>query len=173
MEFLGIVLNIKTARVHLLLEKIRSSQCRVALLQDCSPRSIHFCMGILGKMVSTIKTIPYAWFHSHSLQQSTLACRNRSLYSLDSNFLLPPLVCSDLTWWMVSPVILQGKSFLPLNLLVILMDDSPFPLGSSFRVPQVQGRCSKKETLLQINLLELRAIFLSLSHWTSFARSSG
>lgn len=58
--------------------------------------------------------------------------------------------------------------FLPFGDLVVTTDPSITGWGAILVSCTVQGQWSEEESLLQINLLEQRAIFLDLSHWFTF-----
>lgn len=167
LEFLGMILDTQAARIFLPQDKIRSLQSGVSLLCSSSHQSIRFSMRVLGRMVSCFEAIPYAQFHTRLLQRAILARWDGSLNSLDKRILLPVSVRTDLQWWLVSPTILQGRSFLPLTWEVVTTDASLSGWGAVFGSLTVQGKWSAEESRLQINILELRAIFLALSHWSS------
>lgn len=170
MEFLGMVLDTQSARIFLPQDKIRSLQSAVSRLHGGSPLTIRFCMRVLGRMVSSFEAIPFAQFHTRLLQRCILARWDGSTRSLDKRIILPPAVRRDLTWWLVPSTTLQGRSFLPLTWSVVTTDASLSGWGAVFGSLTVQGRWSSEESCLQINLLELRAIFLALSHWSSHLR---
>lgn len=170
LEFLGMVLDTRAARIFLPPDKVCSLRSGVSLLRTGSPQSIRFCMAVLGRMVSCFEAIPFAQFHTRCLQRAILRRWDGSLHTLDKKILLPSVVRRDLQWWLVSPAVSQGRSFLPLTWAVITTDASLSGWGAVFGHHTVQGRWSLEESRLQINLLELRAICLALSHWTSLLR---
>ncbi|CAJ0947234.1 unnamed protein product [Ranitomeya imitator] len=59
----------------------------------------------------------------------------------------------------------NGRSFLPVHWQVVTTDASLIGWGAVFCHLTVQGRWSPQESSLPINVLEIRAIFLSLRHW--------
>lgn len=170
LEFLGMILDTEAAKVFLPQDKIRSLHSGVALLCSGPPQSIRFCMRVLGRMVSCFEAIPYAQFHTRLLQRAILARWGGSLHSLDRRIRLPTAVRTDLRWWLFSPNVLQGRSFLPLTWAIVTSDASLSGWGAVFGSFTVQGKWSVKESRLQINILELRAIFLALLHWSSLLR---
>ncbi|CAJ0937887.1 unnamed protein product [Ranitomeya imitator] len=127
-------------------------------------------MKVLGRMVATLEAIPFAQFHSRPLQQAILSQWDRSVFSLDRPIRLSFRVKRSLNWWLTSPLISQGRSFLPVHWQVVTTDASLIGWGAVFRHLTVQGRWSPQESALPINVLEIRAIFLSLRHWERILR---
>ncbi|CAJ0939180.1 unnamed protein product [Ranitomeya imitator] len=168
--FLGMLLDTRQSRVFLPKDK-RSSLCRdIRLLQGPRPPSLRSAMKVLGKMVATLEAIPFAQFHSRPLQQAILSQWDRSVFSLDRPIRLSSRVKWSLYWWLTSPLISQGRSFLPVHWQVVTTDASLIGWGAVFRHLTVQGRWSSQESTLPINVLEIRAIFLSLRHWERILR---
>ncbi|CAJ0920785.1 unnamed protein product [Ranitomeya imitator] len=150
--FLGMLLDTRQSRVFLPKDK-RSSLCRdIRLLQGPRPPSLRSAMKVLGKM------------------QAILSQWDRSVFSLDRPIRLSSRVKWSLYWWLTSPLISQGRSFLPVHWQVVTTDASLIGWGAVFRHLTVQGRWSSQESTLPINVLEIRAIFLSLRHWERILR---
>ncbi|CAJ0936025.1 unnamed protein product [Ranitomeya imitator] len=168
--FLGMLFDTRQSRVFLPKDK-RSTLCRdILLLQGPRPPSLRSAMKVLGRMVATLEAIPFAQFHSRPLQQAILSQWDRSVFSLDRPIRLSFRVKRSLNWWLTSPLISQGRSFLPVHWQVVTTDASLIGWGAVFRHLTVQGRWSLQESALPINVLEIRAIFLSLRHWERILR---
>ncbi|CAJ0944457.1 unnamed protein product [Ranitomeya imitator] len=168
--FLGMLFDTRQSRVFLPKDK-RSTLCRdIRLLQGPRPPSLRSAMKVLGRMVATLEAIPFAQFHSRPLQQAILSQWDRSVFSLDRPIRLSFRVRRSLNWWPTSPFISQGRSFLPVHWQVVTTDASLIGWGAVFRHLTVQGRWSPQESSLPINVLEIRAIFLSLRHWERILR---
>ncbi|CAJ0961614.1 unnamed protein product [Ranitomeya imitator] len=168
--FLGMLFDTRQSRVFLPTDK-RSTLCRdIRLLQGPRPPSLRSAMKVLGRMVATLEAIPFAQFHSRPLQQAILSQWDRSVFSLDRPIKLSFRVRRSLNWWLTSPLISQGRSFLPVHWQVVTTDASLLGWGAVFRHLTVQGRWSLQESSLPINVLEIRAIFLSLRHWERILR---
>ncbi|CAJ0935493.1 unnamed protein product [Ranitomeya imitator] len=168
--FLGMLFDTRQSRVFLPTDK-RSTLCRdIRLLQGPRPPSLRSAMKVLGRMVATLEAIPFAQFHSRPLQQAILSQWDRSVFSLDRPIKLSFRVRRSLNSWLTSPLISQGRSFLPIHWQVVTTDASLLGWGAVFRHLTVQGRWSLRESSLPINVLEIRAIFLSLRHWERILR---
>ncbi|CAJ0942993.1 unnamed protein product [Ranitomeya imitator] len=161
-----------TRRTRVFLPEVKRSILRwdVRVLQGPRPPSLRSAMKVLGRMVATLEAIPFAQFHSRPLQQAILSQWNRSVSSLDRPIRLSPRVKRSLYWWLTSPLMSQGRSFLPVHWQVVTTDASLLGWGAVFCHLTVQGRWSTQESALPINVLEIRAIFLSLRHWERILR---
>ncbi|CAJ0933078.1 unnamed protein product [Ranitomeya imitator] len=163
--FLGMIFDTRQTRVFLPKDK-RSTLCRdIRLLQGPRPPSLPIGHEGSGEDGSYIGSDFFAQFHSRPFQQAILSQWDRSVFSLDRPIRLSSRVKRSLNWWLTSPLISQGRSFLPVHWQVVTTDASLFGWGAVFRHLTVQGRWSSQESSLPINVLEIRAIFLSLRHW--------
>ncbi|CAJ0936185.1 unnamed protein product [Ranitomeya imitator] len=168
--FLGMLFDTRQSRVFLPKDK-RSTLCRdIRLLQGPRPPSLRSAMKVLGRMVAALEAIPFAQFHSRPFQQAILSQWDRSVFSLDRPIRLSFRVRRSLNWWLTSTLISQGRYFLPVHWQVVTTDASLIGWGAVFRHLAVQGRWSPQESSLPINVLEIRAIFLSLRHWERILR---
>ncbi|XP_018417399.1 PREDICTED: WD repeat-containing protein 55 [Nanorana parkeri] len=79
---------------------------------------------------------------------------------------------ASLVWCLRSPSLVLGKSFLPIHWTVVTTDVGLLGWGGVLDVWTAQGRWSSEESRLSLNVLELRAIRLSLLHWTADPASS-
>ncbi|XP_040286209.1 dynein heavy chain 8, axonemal [Bufo bufo] len=91
---------------------------------------------------------------------------DKSPAGLERRTRLPPEPCQDLSSWLNPRTVSLGRSFLPPCWRVITTDASLSGWGAVFGSLTVYGLWSVQESSLQISVLELRAIFLPLSHWT-------
>ncbi|CAJ0958715.1 unnamed protein product [Ranitomeya imitator] len=163
--FLGMLFDTRQTKVFLPEDKRSILRRDVRLLQGPRFPSFQSAMKVLGRMVATLEVIPFAQFHSLPLQQAILSQWDLSVFSLDRPIRLSPRVKRSLNWWLTSPLISQGRSSLPDHWQVVTTDASLLGWGAVFRHLTLQGRWSAQESTLPINVLEIRAIFLSLRHW--------
>ncbi|CAJ0953795.1 unnamed protein product [Ranitomeya imitator] len=147
----------RQTRVFLPEDKRTILRREVCSLQGPRLPSFRSAMKVLGRMVATLEVIPFSQFHSRPLQQALLEQWNRSVLSLDRLMRHSPRVNRSLTWWLMSPLISHGRSFLPVHWQVVTTDASLLGWGAVFRHLTVQGRWSAQESSLPINVLEIRA----------------
>ncbi|XP_077338321.1 uncharacterized protein LOC143982996 [Lithobates pipiens] len=166
LEYLGLRLDSMEARVVLPSDKLQTLRSVVKLLMNCKWSSLRFCMRVLGLMMAFFETVSYAQFHTRVLQKEILTKWDKSQLSLDRQIQVSQSVRNSLIWWLRSPVIQSGKSFLPLKWTVITTDTSLSGWGGVIGVQSPQGLWSTEESKLPINLLELRAIRRCLSTWS-------
>lgn len=77
---------------------------------------------------------------------------------------------ASLLWWMRSPTLWNGTSFLPIRWTVVTTVASLPGWGGVLGLDSTQGRWTPREARLPINILELQAIRLSLTYWTDRIR---
>ncbi|CAJ0928014.1 unnamed protein product [Ranitomeya imitator] len=137
--FLGMLFDTRQSRVFLPTDK-RSTLCQdIRLLQGPRPPSLRSAMKVLGRMVATLEAIPFAQLHSRPLQQAILSQWDRSVFSLDRQIKLSFRVRRSLNWWLTSPLISQGRSFLPVHWQVVTTDASLLGWDAVFSPPDGPG----------------------------------
>ena len=131
-----------------------------------SPASLRAGASLLGFLVSLGNAFSHAPLFYRGLQRCLIS--SLRTHSWDSPFLASALALSDLRWWASCPDILAPVSLRPLTATVTLATDaSSTGWGAVFsseegKTRTVSGSWSADEALLHINLLELKAIHLSL-----------
>ncbi|XP_077319413.1 uncharacterized protein LOC143941240 [Lithobates pipiens] len=100
------------------------------------------------------------------LQNTILSVWKKKVQALDFPIRLSPDVCQSLNWWLISSNLQKGKSFLLVSWKEATTDASLLGWGAVLEEDSVQGRWSKSERALPINILEIRAVRLALDSWT-------
>lgn len=119
---------------------------------------------LLGKMVSTFGITPWSRLHSRELHWLLLPFQRALRDTLLLRIQLPPTVlCSLLRWTPDS--IFRGSCFREPRRIQLTTDASLTGWGAHLLHHMTQGRWSAQKSLLNINLLELRAIHLALIHF--------
>lgn len=85
---------------------------------------------------------------------------------------VPLAVRSSLKWWTVQSNLARGKQYLIENEEHITTDASLLGWEAIWRDKPVQGKRSKSESCLPINVLELRAVRLALLHFSEELKDS-
>ncbi|XP_040269489.1 uncharacterized protein LOC120985547 [Bufo bufo] len=124
--------------IRLPVDKQLALQRSVRLLLHRKRPSICCCMQVLGAMVASFEAIPFAQFRSRPLQLAILACWDKSPESLDRHIVLPTRVHLALRWWLRTPTLQSGKSFLPVLWTIITTDASLQGWGGVFPPRMVQ-----------------------------------
>ncbi|KAE8576050.1 hypothetical protein XENTR_v10004031 [Xenopus tropicalis] len=115
-------------------------------------------------MVSCIEAMPFAQFHLRTLQWNILSVWHRNR-SLSQQTLLSPLTRTSLRWWLNTTNLTRGRSLADPAWRILTTDASLSGWGAVLEGQLAQGSWSRTESLLPINILELRAIRLALIHW--------
>ena len=161
--YLGMVINsetmIVTPKEKRILKFLRLSRAFLA-----SPQPLKQWEVLLGVMASLLDIVPGCRLRMRPLQ---FALRHAQLRGLsDSTRLpLPPLCRSALEWWLQDNRLRRGGPISPPE-PTISMETDASTVGWGCRVGTTlsRGLWSPEESLLHINVLELRAIRMALLH---------
>ncbi|KAM4037388.1 ELMO domain-containing protein 3 isoform 1-T2 [Anomaloglossus baeobatrachus] len=162
LTYLGMEFHTHSAVVKLPLDKQLSLQTEVQSLLRGQSHPLRRLMHFLGKMVAAMEAVPFAQFHLRPLQWDILRKWDRRSTSLDRNVSLSLATKTSLQWWLLPNSLSQGKSFLPPTWAVVTTDASLSGWGAVFLHHRAQGTWTPIESSLQINVLEIRAVYLAL-----------
>ncbi|MEL7523483.1 MAG: reverse transcriptase domain-containing protein, partial [Cyanobacteria bacterium J06553_1] len=121
---------------------------------------------VLGHMVSLVPFVPYGRLRMRELQHHL-----HSRWDLVSNprttFIAVPEACRlDLLWWAQGSRLRAGVSLaLRRPTLALFADASTQGWGATLEGLEASGTWTLAESMLHINVLEIRAISLALSRW--------
>lgn len=121
---------------------------------------------MLGLMASCIEMIPHARLHMRPLQLHLLAWWRPA--SRDLEAIIPSLshLKQHLKWWLLPANTLQGRSLQPVKTgLTICTDASTQGWGGMLGRQIVQGLWTRLDQKKHINLLELEAVLLTVTHF--------
>jgi len=124
-----------------------------------SPRGL---MRVLGLLEATARLVPLGRLHMRPIQQ-LLASVWKWGHPLDAPVRLPSDSLCHLRWWTIRLNLLEGVPLHPLTpSLVVYTDASLEGWGAHCGMDTAQGKWTAEESLLNINTLELKAVFLAL-----------
>ncbi|XP_060547192.1 uncharacterized protein LOC117673540 [Pantherophis guttatus] len=129
-----------------------------------APYSLLELSRLLGKMVSMFGITPWSRLHSRELQWLLLPYQKAQRDNSLSRLQLPDPVLRSLQWW-TSNAISQGTCYREPHHVQLTTDASLTGWGAHLLHLMAQDQWSVRESLLNINLLELRAVRLTLSHF--------
>ncbi|XP_060547294.1 uncharacterized protein LOC132711713 [Pantherophis guttatus] len=130
----------------------------------CPPVQLLELSRLLGKMVSMFGITPWSRLHSRELQWLLLPYQKAQRDNSLSRLQLPDPVLRSLQWW-TSNAISQGTCYREPHHVQLTTDASLTGWGAHLLHLMAQDQWSVRESLLNINLLELRAVRLTLSHF--------
>jgi hypothetical protein len=130
---------------------------------------------LLGVLTATIEVVKFGRFHMRPIQfylKQRWNARMGFMYPILVTNKLPPL----LAWWQNTNNLERGVPLKQGSPQWILTTDASeggwgghvAPVGSPSNATLTQGIWSGEESHLHINLLEIRAVFLSLQHFQDF-----
>ncbi|CAJ0916307.1 unnamed protein product, partial [Ranitomeya imitator] len=161
--FLGMLFDTRQSQVFLPEEKRAILRLEVLLLQGPWFLSFRSAMKVLGRRCQHRRRSASLNSTQDHFSRPFLGS-GTSVFSLERPIRLPSRVKRSLNWWLTSPLILQGQSFLPVHWQVVTTDASFLGWGGGLSPPDCLGLLAQKSTL-PINFLEIQAIFLSFLHW--------
>ncbi|XP_070582571.1 uncharacterized protein [Erythrolamprus reginae] len=163
---LGAIIDTTSCMVYLSRDRRKNIISLISSLQRDRKSSMAFLSKVLGTLVSCIGIIPWARHHIRSLQWFLLPAQKVRTSHSNVRVRLPRDVKESLAWW-ASPALYRGLSFRTHDLLTLTTDASLSGWGAHIGQQCAQGLWSTEDlNPVNINLLELRAVFLALQHFT-------
>ena len=119
---------------------------------------------LLGTLGSQDRFIRYARFHMRPIQWHLALVWNQTTDSRDKLLEVPDYIKEHLKWWQVPHRLSQGVPLLPPQFdLKMFTDASTSGWGGQVEDQLYQGTWSHQEKNLHINVLEMRAIYMTLT----------
>ena len=147
LEFLGFLINSKTMNFYLPQVKIAKVLNVGKSLMQKNPTSLHLLSQFQGFLESCRPAVWVAPLHFRHLQ----SC------------LLDHLALEELQWWITNIKQVNGSPIQPpATEMMITSDASKMGWGATCGNLSTNGRWSNQESLLHINVLELKATFLAV-----------
>ncbi|KAI8518063.1 hypothetical protein Bbelb_040800 [Branchiostoma belcheri] len=166
-EFLGFTICSVKMEVLLPDQKVLKIVDRCQNLLSKGKASLQELASLVGLLSSTSQAVPLAPLHYRYLQKDLrLGLKKSGHYS--SVIRLSPMARQDLCWWPKSLTNSNGAQLRPQTVLEVQSDASLQGWGGFSQEKKAGGRWSSLEKADHINVLELKAAFLSLQ---SFAQN--
>ena len=134
-----------------------------------SARDLHRLLGMLTFMATLV---PRGWLRLHPIQwwASEVWCQETGSWS--DRISVTPTIHHQVAWW-ASPAVLQGVSLSALETEITLFTNaSSHGLGAQLGSCTLQGTWSLQQASQNINLLEMEAVFLSVTQFLPQLKSS-
>ena len=163
LEFLGFLINSKTMKFYLPQTKVAKvlDLCKSLLREN--PISLHLLAQLRGFLESCRPAVWLASLHFSHLQSCLIQQVALNKGSYQGTVLLDPQAREELQWWITNIKRVNGSPIHPpATEMVITSDASKMGWGATFGNLSTNGRCSKQESDLHINVLELQATFLAI-----------
>ena len=163
LEFLGFLINSKTMKFYLPQTKVAKvlDLCKSLLKEN--PISLHLLAQLQGFLESCRPAVWLAPLHFRHLQSCLIQQVALNKGSYQGTVLLDPQAREELQWWVTNIKRVNGSPIHPpATEMVITLDASKMGWGATFGNLSTNGRWSKQESDLHINVLELKATFLAI-----------
>ena len=163
LEFLGFLINSKTMKFYLPQTKVAKvlDLCKSLLKEN--PTSLHLLSQLQGFLESCRPAVWLAPLHFRHLQSCLIQQVALNNGSYQGTVLLDPLALGELQWWITNIKRANGSPIHPpATEMVITSDASKMGWSATYGNLSTNGRWSKQESALHINVLELKATFLAV-----------
>jgi hypothetical protein len=161
--YIGARFRTDLGKVFLPVERMESLIACVISFQVGSYRTARQFMQLLGLMAASLKVVPWARLFMRPIQIYLMAFWSPRMLDLDHKILVRRTLLPHLLWWRNSDNISQGMLLNPPKAQCTVTTDASLDgWGGHMEDLNVQGQWSLQESSLHINLLELKAVFLSL-----------
>ncbi|XP_064079434.1 uncharacterized protein LOC135196517 [Macrobrachium nipponense] len=166
--YLGMTLNSSLMKAFPSENRVSSLVTQVQIALGPSPPTAKLCQSILGHMASIERLVPHSRRRMRPLQWLFKKQWSPQEGDPNSKILLSQEVRESLEWWMVPSQLQGGISLSPRTPEILLFTDaSKEGLGAHLTEEEVSGLWLEGERAAHINVLELKAVFLSLQHFLS------
>ncbi|XP_075783465.1 DNA repair protein RAD51 homolog 2 isoform X1 [Pelodiscus sinensis] len=166
LEFIGARLDALSARVYLPATRFQMIRDLVRTVSIAPRSSILTYLKLLGHMAATTYVVAHARLHLRSLQHWLFKVYTPGVHAVSKTVSIPRQVRTSLIWWDNPQNLLSGVPFHAQRPTVqITTDASLIGWGAHLQQHRVQGLWSAQESLLHINLLELRAVSNACRHF--------
>lgn len=165
--FLGILFKTHLNRICLAPERFLSLENLVRVFLRTSRVRVRFLLSLLGVLNSAADLVPLGRLHLRPLQLVLLSLWRPIRQCLHTQVQLPPDFHNHLRWWLRPEVSRGVPLFLPPPSVFLFTDASLEGWGAHLEPLGlcVSGQWSVDQSHDHINLLELRAVLLSLQHF--------
>ena len=163
LEFLGFLINSKTINFYLPQAKIAKVLNVGKSLMQKNPTSLHLLSQFQGFLESCRPAVWVAPLHFRHLQSCLIRQVALNKGSYQGTVLLDHLALEELQWWITNIKQVNGSPIQPpATEMMITSDASKMGWGATCGNLSTNGRWSNQESLLHINVLELKATFLAV-----------
>ncbi|XP_070591368.1 CUE domain-containing protein 1 isoform X2 [Erythrolamprus reginae] len=162
LQHLGAIIDTMSGTVSLSPERQENIRRLVTELSRRSRVPLALLSKVLGTLVSAIGIVPWARHHIRSLQWFLLPAQRARISHSHRSIKLPRAVAKALQWW-TTEAIQGGSPFRTQDRLILTTDASLYGWGAHLGRHMAQGIWTVEDlSPVNINFLELRAVFLAL-----------
>ena len=164
-NFVGYQFDLKLARVKPTPDRWKNLTLKVTELLQSPTCRVRELMSLIGLLTATEKQVHLGRLHMRPIQWH-LKNHWKTPESLEKVIKIPRSLHPHLKWWLDESNVLSGQELHPLeHALQIFTDASKEGWGAHLGDLTARGSWSLPESMLHINFLELKAVFLALKHF--------
>ena len=162
-QFLGAAIDLAAGRVFPTSARISDLLTCASRFQDRKWADAQLFLRLLGLMASLVDVLPWCRLHMRPIQLHLAAYYRPWVHPLNHKVPVSPSLLNSLQWWLNPRVLQVGVPFpTPSPTRTLTTDASKKGWGSHMLHYRLSGVWSPFQSKLHINILELRAVFLSL-----------
>ena len=166
-DFVGYQYDLRLGKVRPTRDRWQVLKTKVIKLLSRPHCQVRQWMSLLGLLTATEKLVHLGRLHMRPLQWH-LKNNWKTPESLEKWIPIPKPIHGHLKWWLQEDNVLQGQALHPMDHSVqIFTDASKEGWGAHLEDHMCKGTWSLPETKLHINVLELKAVLLSLKEFRS------
>ena len=160
--FLGFDLDSEQMLVSLTSDKVQKFKTAALELLQKETYSIREVAGLIGLMIAYSPAFDYSLIHVKNIEREKIEALGKSRGSFEGIMTLSDESVNDIHWWLHN-IELSGKHILICDPDIFLYTDaSEEGWGAHVNGISSGGRWNQEESLLHINVLELKAIWFAL-----------
>ena len=164
-DFVGYQYDLKLGKVRPTQERWQTLHKKVLSLLTVTQCRVRQLMSLIGLLTATEKQVHLGRLHMRPIQWH-LKNHWKTPESLEKWIPIPKSLHSHLRWWLQESNVLQGQTLHPMDHSVqIFTDASKEGWGAHLEGHMCKGKWSPSESKLHINVLELKAVLLTLKEF--------
>ena len=172
-DFVGVHYDLQAALVMVTVKNQGKVTTALSTILEATCPTAHMWLKLIGVLTSQELLVPFGKLHKRPIQWHLRDHWSQCRDPLHFPVPLTPHILPDLLWWSDISNLTQGVPLhFPPFTHRLFTDASTKGWGAHFQHNLIQSRWSQSETLLHINVLELRAVRLALQHFQFPPQSS-
>jgi hypothetical protein len=173
LKFLGLELDSSRALTFLPLDKAQQLvQCSKYFMEVGKYRSVKLFLRLLGLMAASLLAVPHARLYMRPIQIYLNSQRDARIHNLQHPIMIPRHLLPIMHWWADLENLVAGLPWrFPRPSVTMTTDASLKAWGAHAQGMTVQGKWTKHQSSLHINVLELMAVQKGLLAFLSFLKN--
>lgn len=170
--YLGFVFDTHLMRIELPLDKRAKIKKWVNYLKNKTTCKIRYFTQFIGFLVSCCPAVKYGWLYTKTFEREKFIALKNNNMNYNAVMSIPDSILSDLSWWYNNIDLSYNDIKRDLFDMEIYTDASLTGWGAYMSGRRAHGWWCQDDKTKHINILELKAIFLSLQKFCENVRDA-